>query len=74
MNGHRSDISHNRIEESPVAAHFNSTGHSEADFSVMVIDRLWRDDIVLRKIRESRWIRTLGTVSPRGMNLRTDDL
>ena len=74
MNGHRFDIIHGRIEESPVAAHFNSAGHSEADFPVRVIDRLWRGDAILRKNRESRWIRTLGMSWPRGMNLHSDGL
>ena len=42
MNGHRFDITHGRIEESPVAAHFRSAGHSEADLLVCAIDRLDR--------------------------------
>ena len=74
MNGHRFDVTHGRVEESPVAAHFRSAGHSEADLSVCVIDRLWTDDVIRRKNRESRWIRTLGTLWPRGMNLRSDAL
>ena len=74
MNGHRFDITHGRIEESPVAAHFRSADHSEADLSVRVIDRLWTEDVILRKNRESRWIRALGTSWPSGMNLRTDAL
>ena len=74
MNGHRFDITHGRIHESPVAAHFNSAGHDERDLSVMVIDVCWRRDAILRKIRESRWIRTLDTSWPSGMNLRTDGL
>ena len=41
MNSHSYDITHGRIEESPVAAHFTSDGHSESDLSVCVIDRLW---------------------------------
>ena len=74
MNGHRYDISHRKTKESPVAAHFTSTGHSESDLSVCVIDRLWTDDVIRRKNRESRWIRTLGTLWPSGMNLRSDAL
>ena len=58
----------------PVAAHFNTRGHSVEDMEVMVTDRLWTDDPVLRKIRESRWIRTLDTSYPRGTNRRTDTL
>ena len=74
MNGHRYDINQGRVKESPVAAHFTGSGHSEADLSVLVIDRLWTDDTIRRKNRESRWIRALGTLWPRGMNLRSDAL
>ena len=74
MNAHRFDIANGRVEESQVAEHFNSDGHSEADFTVMIIERLWRNDTTLRKIKESRWIRTLGSSRPTGMNLRTDGL
>ena len=74
LNNHRVDIVHHRIQEKPVAAHFNSGEHSVEDMTVMIIERLWKDDLVLRKIRESRWISTLDTASPKGMNLRTDSL
>ena len=59
MNGHCFNIAHGCINESPVAAHFTSEHHTEIDMSVMIIDRCWREDAILRKIRESRWIRTL---------------
>ena len=62
MNGHRFDITHGRIEVSPVATHFNSAGHSEVDLSVCVVDRRWTEDVILRKNHESKWIRTLGTM------------
>ena len=71
MNNHRADIIYKRIEDKPVATHFNTQGHSVEDLAVMVIERLWKDDPVLRKIRENKWIRTLDTPHPRGMNLRT---
>ena len=74
MNGHRFCIAHGRINESPVAAHFTSEGHTEMDMLVMIIDRCWREDAILRKIRESRWIRTLDTAWPSGMNYRTYSL
>ena len=72
INGHRFDIAHRNTEESPVAEHFCSGGHSYADMVVAVIDRV--RDPILRKIRESRWIRTLRTSTPEGMNLRVDSL
>ena len=52
MNSHRFNIAHGRTNESPVAAHFTSEGHTEIDMSVMVIDRCWKEDAILRKIRE----------------------
>ena len=74
INGHRYDIAHRRTEESPVAEHFNGGAHKELDMTVMVIELARSRDACLRKIRESRWIRTLGTSSPLGMNLRVDGL
>ena len=61
MNNHRADIIHKKTEEKPVAAHFNTQGHSVEDMTVMVIEKLWKDDPVLRKIRENKWMRTLDT-------------
>ena len=49
INGHRFDITHGGIEESPVSAHFRNVGHSKADLSVCVIDRLWTEHAILRK-------------------------
>ena len=69
INGHRFDITNGRTEELPVTAHFRSASHSKVDLLVCVIDRLWTEDINRRKNQESRWIRTLGTLWPRGMNL-----
>ena len=74
INGHRFDIMHRRTDESPVAAHFNSEAHSMEDMTVMVIDQIHSRDPTLRKIKESRWIRDLGTSYPFGMNLRVDSL
>ena len=74
MNNHLADIIHKKIEDQPVAAHFSTQRHSVEDMEVMVIDRLWKDDPVLQKNRESKWIRTLDTSYPKGMNLWTDTL
>ena len=73
MNSHRTDIRHKKTGE-PVSAHFNSRDHTMDDVQVMVIERIWRNDTVLRKIRENRWIATLDTSWPKGMTLRTDSL
>ena len=74
VNGHRYDIVHQRPEESLVAEHFNSGAHAESEMTVMVIELARSRDSCLRKIRESRWMRTLRTSSPSGMNLRVDSL
>ena len=74
VNGHRYDIAHRRTEESPVAERFNSGAHEESDMTVMVFELARSSDTCLRKIRESRWMRTLGTSSPLGMNLRVNSL
>ena len=74
INSHRYDIALKRTKESPLAEHFNGIAHSQVDTRVMVIDQLWNHDRCLRKTRESRWIRTLGTTHPLGMNLRVDSL
>ena len=60
MNNHRADIRHKRLEK-PVAVHFTSPHHTADDLRVFVIEKLRRNDPVLRKIRESRWITTLDT-------------
>ena len=67
-------IAHRRTEETPVAEHFNGDGHALSDMTVVAIDQVYSHYPCLRKIRESRWIRTLGTSYPSGMNLRVDSL
>ena len=62
------------MEEFPVALRFNGEGHTLADMTVVVIDKIYSHDSCLCKIWESRWIRTLGTSYPLGMNLRVDSL
>ena len=74
INRHRFNIAHSRIDESPVAAHFTSEGHTMANLLVMIINKYWKEDAILRKIGKSRWIRTLKTSWPSGMNLRTNGL
>ena len=36
---------------------------------VMGIEKIYREDATLRKLRESYWISTLGTMAPTGMNI-----
>ena len=74
INGHRYNIKHGKMEESPVAEHFHGEGHTLADVTVVAINKIHSHDSCLLKIGESRWIRTLGTSYPSGMNLRVDSL
>ena len=74
INGHLYDIAHLRTEDSPVAEHFNSGTYEESDMAVMTIEFARSSDACLRKIKESSWIKTLGTAFPLGMNLRVDGL
>ena len=74
INSHRFDIRQRRTEESPVAEHFNGAGHTLVDLTVVEIDQLYSHNACLCKIWESRWITTLGTSHPFGMNLRVDSL
>ena len=63
-----------RTEESPVEEHFNSDQDTLADITVMAIDQVHSHNPCLCKIGKSRWIRTLGTSYPSGMNLRVNSL
>ena len=68
MNGHRSDIKHQRLEK-PVTAHFNSEGHSLQDLSISVIEQIHREEASYGRAKESYWIQTLQSLAPEGLNL-----
>ena len=69
MNGHRSDIKHQRLEK-PVAQHFNSNDHSLEDLSIFVIEKIHREEATFCKAKESYWIQTLRLLTPEGLNLK----
>ena len=67
MNGHWSDY-YRKLSDKPVTEHFNTTGHSFEDLTVMVIEQIMADS-ARRKQQESFWIHTLQTLAPNGLNL-----
>ena len=67
LTGHRSDISHRRLDK-PVAHHFNQPHHSLKDLTIMIIEKIHREDANFRKLKESYWIETIKTLSPNGLN------
>ena len=68
MNGHRSDY-YRKLPDKPVAMHFNTSGHTFNDATVMVIEQMGVANSTYRKNRESYWIYTLRSVAPHGLNL-----
>ena len=57
-----------------MAANFTSPNHTIDDLQVLVIEKIKKDDTILRKIKEAQWISVIETAWPLGMNLRTDSL
>ena len=52
----------------PIPSHFNSNDHTVDDVRIIGIEKLKRVDILLRKQRESFWIKKLCTLYPNGLN------
>jgi hypothetical protein len=55
-------------KETPVALHFNMTGHSLSDFNITGIEVMTSNDSSTRKIKESTWQNILQTAHPLGIN------
>jgi hypothetical protein len=55
-------------KETPVALHFNMTGHSLSDFNITGIEVMDSNDSATRKIKESTWQNLLQTAYPLGIN------
>ena len=49
LTGHWSDISHRRLDR-PVAHHFNQLHHSLKDLTIMIIEKIHREDANFRKL------------------------
>ena len=68
LTGNLSNIKHQRIE-SPVARHFSLHYHSTEDLTIMVIEAIHREDTQYRKRKESRWIKTIQSLTQHCLNL-----
>ena len=66
---HLRDIKKNKSGKE-VAKHFNSNGHVLEDVSVAGL--VFKNELSERRSLESSFIRSLGTLSPHGMNLEED--
>jgi hypothetical protein len=53
----------------PVAIHFNSECHNVNNYSIVGIEKLFKNDIY-RKYRENLWKKKLNTYAPSGINIR----
>ena len=67
---HCADTRHQR--DKPVSNHFNLPGHSSGDISVIAIDKPRQNNSTLRKTLEHHWIHTIQSVTPRGINVKTE--
>ena len=45
----------------PVRSHFRSAGHGVDDVRVVGLERVWRQSVEYRRVRERRWMSLLGT-------------
>ena len=64
---HLSTIRNKKMYE-PVPKHFNSKDHTIEDVKIVGVEQIKRKDIHLRKVRESFWIKKMGTLQPNGLN------
>ena len=55
--------------DEPVPNHFSNHGHVLEDVRIVGIEKIKNNDILLRKARETFWIRKLGTLTPNGLNM-----
>ena len=68
LTGHRSDINHRRMDR-PMAKHFCQSDHSIHDLTIMAVEKIQRNDVNVRRRKESHWISVLRTLIPDGLNI-----
>ena len=66
---HLADVRHGR--EKAVSFHFNSVDHEIDDLNLIIIEKCRENSRFYRKAREVYWIETLNTVTPSGLNKKT---
>ena len=66
---HEADVRLRRCK--PMSDHFNSQGHSSKDIGVSILETIKDESRYYRLIREIEWIKTFRTVSPEGLNTKT---
>ena len=59
----------NNQEDTPTGEHFNSPGHSLADMTVTILEKVKSSDDLYRKEREKYFIRKFNTFY-KGLNIR----
>ena len=57
--------------ELPVGRHFKSSDHSLDGLKVVGLERVWKENVDYRRVRESRWMQLLGTDKCGGLNVRS---
>ena len=55
----------------PVRRHFVTPGHSVEDLQVVGLERVWKESVDYRRVREGRWMKLLGTDRDGGLNVRS---
>jgi len=60
----------NRDFSQPTGRHFNSRGHSISDMSVVIVEKVFSEDRLLREERESDFIRLFNSRA-KGLNIDT---
>ena len=63
LTGHRSDITH-QLMDRLVARHFCQSDHSIHDLTIMVVEKIHRNDVNFRRRKESHW-----TLTPDSLNI-----
>ena len=49
--------------------HFNETKYSFDDFTITVIEKIYKEDTLCCQAKESHWIQMLQSLAPDGLNL-----